>query len=282
VGETFEGREFRLNILANNFGIIGYFTQKSKNPEKFVDFWQIFDFLYTLENVQLGKNFYFWAEVLSRNCRIFTIISFCQKEIREIFKSNRSRVKFIFDDGTNQASFEPNFNVCACRQEANSLCDYDNPKSEIENLFLAGCICTDAFEGRFCEEDKDGCEDPNPPCFPGTECTDQKAPLSGHNCGFCPPGYSGNGFECTADFEEAPQNQICFDFPKIEHGRVVGDDGTNADRGLAAGEILQYICDDGYEMIGASDLQESCKNSWPHWKFKNRKIFWNFLQKSEI
>ena len=86
--------------------------------------------------------------------------------------------------------------------------------------------------------------------------TDQKAPLSGHLCGFCPPGYSGNGFECTADFVEAPQNQICFDFPKIEHGRIITpdvDDGS--DRGLAAGEILQYVCDDGYDMLGASDLQ---------------------------
>ena len=169
-----------------------------------------------------------------------------------------SRVKFIFDDGTNQASFTPNFNVCACRPD--SLCDYDNPKSDIDNLFLSGCICTDAFDGRFCEEDKDGCEDPNPPCFPGTECTDQKAPLSGHLCGFCPPGYSGNGFECSADFEETPQNQICFDFPEIDHGQIAQPETydeleMNNDRGLAAGEILQYICHDGYEMIGASDLR---------------------------
>ena len=126
-------------------------------------------------------------------------------------------------------------------------------------MSLAGCICTDAYTGRFCEEDKDGCEDPNPPCFPGTECTDQKAPLSGHLCGFCPPGYSGNGFECESDYEEPLQNQICFDFPEVDHGSILWPDGDDErdfeDRGLSAGETLKYICNQGYEMIGASDLR---------------------------
>ena len=131
-----------------------------------------------------------------------------------------SKIEFLFDDGIHQSTFKPNFNVCACRKEGESLCDYDNPASQIDNIYLAGCICTDAYDGRFCETDKDGCEDPNPPCFPGAECTDQKAPLSGHLCGFCPKGYVGNGFECTAQFNDPP-NQICFDFPEIEHGRYL-------------------------------------------------------------
>ena len=111
---------------------------------------------------------------------------------------------------------------------------------------------------------QDGCEDPNPPCFPGTECTDQRAPESGHLCGFCPPGYSGNGFVCTPDVEYNRQNQICFDFPETDHGRIMIQNETNGEelsgnanivRGLIEGEILQYVCDEGYEMIGDNNLK---------------------------
>ena len=69
-----------------------------------------------------------------------------------------SRVKFTFHDRItgHKTTFVPNFNVCACKKETDSLCDYDNPESDLnENLFLARCICTDAFDGRFCQEDKD-------------------------------------------------------------------------------------------------------------------------------
>ena len=75
-------------------------------------------------------------------------------------------------------------------------------------------------------------------------------------------GYNGNGFECTADFE-SDRKEICFQFPMIENGEILNQDeevveitkGLYQDKGMAAGEILFYVCDSGYEIIGASDLK---------------------------
>ena len=40
----------------------------------------------------------------------------------------------------------------------------------------------------------DGCRDLA--CFPGVNCTDNKAPMVGATCGSCPSGYNGNGMKC--------------------------------------------------------------------------------------
>lgn len=43
---------------------------------------------------------------------------------------------------------------------------------------------------------------PNP-CFPGVACTET---ATGFRCGPCPPGYSGNGSQCT-DINEVKTKQ---------------------------------------------------------------------------
>ena len=51
-----------------------------------------------------------------------------------------------------------------------------------------------AYTGRFCDEDLDGCTELT--CFTGVECMDIPAPGIRATCGFCPPGYSGDGLNC--------------------------------------------------------------------------------------
>ncbi len=51
-----------------------------------------------------------------------------------------------------------------------------------------------AFDGRFCEEDRNGCSEIQ--CFEGVECMDVPAPGVGAVCGNCPPGYTGDSLKC--------------------------------------------------------------------------------------
>lgn len=52
-----------------------------------------------------------------------------------------------------------------------------------------------AWEGRFCEEDANGCAETS--CYEGVECMDIMAPGVGAMCGPCPMGLEGDGIKCT-------------------------------------------------------------------------------------
>ena len=67
-----------------------------------------------------------------------------------------------------------------------------------------------AYEGRFCEDDVDGCRDL--PCFPGVECTDNPAPQEGATCGSCPQGYSQIGGKCLGKFLLSPIHSLLVPF----------------------------------------------------------------------
>jgi len=169
--------------------------------------------------------------------------------------SDLNRVVFILDDGEHTTEFTPTWNYCACRN--GGLCNYDT-KANFDSFYMASCICGDAWDGEFCTEDKDGCENPNPSCFPGVRCIDQAAPLSGHMCDDCPPGHSGNGFICEPDSDES-REPICYDLPETPHGSFsvpnsLVDFADLGELALAEGETLRYECDEGYEMMGTRDL----------------------------
>ena len=55
-------------------------------------------------------------------------------------------------------------------------------------------LCTIAFSGEFCEEDRNGCSEIQ--CFEGVECMDIPAPGVGAVCGSCPDGYTGDATKC--------------------------------------------------------------------------------------
>ena len=60
--------------------------------------------------------------------------------------------------------------------------------------YNTACIVFSAWNGRFCEEDTDGCL--LSACAAGVSCTDIPAPGIGATCGPCPDGYSGDGQDC--------------------------------------------------------------------------------------
>ena len=59
--------------------------------------------------------------------------------------------------------------------------------------------CLLAFDGRFCEEDRDGCTEIT--CFAEVECFDVPAPGVGAMCGPCPMGFQDdNDTRCAGTF----------------------------------------------------------------------------------
>ena len=61
-------------------------------------------------------------------------------------------------------------------------------------VYNAFYIYPAAFDGEFCEEDRNGCLDVV--CYEGVNCVDVPAPGLGADCGSCPPGLTGNGSKC--------------------------------------------------------------------------------------
>ena len=51
-----------------------------------------------------------------------------------------------------------------------------------------------AYEGKYCEDDFDGCTEIS--CFNDATCTDVPAPGTGATCPPCPSGYTGDGLIC--------------------------------------------------------------------------------------
>lgn len=66
--------------------------------------------------------------------------------------------------------------------------------STVNGEEYAGCSCTPAWTGRFCNQDYDECN--GNPCYEGVNCTGKIAPLSGYKCGPCPGGLNGDGEKC--------------------------------------------------------------------------------------
>uniref|UniRef100_A0A8C4WYG9 Mucin-like protein n=2 Tax=Eptatretus burgeri TaxID=7764 RepID=A0A8C4WYG9_EPTBU len=104
--------------------------------------------------------------------------------------------------------------VCGCMN--NGTCDYEHESAletgDSNSTFkVASCNCTQGYTGSNCSDDFDSCMDN--PCFPGVNCTDFKAPLSGFNCSSCPPGLVGNGSKCFDDdnCRNNPCEHNCYD-----------------------------------------------------------------------
>ena len=68
------------------------------------------------------------------------------------------------------------------------------------------CTIYTAFDGEFCEEDRNGCIDVV--CSEGVDCFDVPAPGMGAECGPCPPGLTGNGSKCFGT-SLRPVNFLC-------------------------------------------------------------------------
>ena len=70
--------------------------------------------------------------------------------------------------------------------------------SNSHNYLLSFFLLHAAYEGDYCENDVDGCEEVS--CFNNATCTDVPAPGTGATCPPCPTGFTGDGFSCTGQF----------------------------------------------------------------------------------
>ncbi|XP_066462113.1 mucin-like protein [Eleutherodactylus coqui] len=97
--------------------------------------------------------------------------------------------------------------LCNCTN--NGSCLYDGAITlgdETTTFQVAGCNCSAAWTGMFCEEDFDACAENK--CFTNNSCIDDKAPGEGFSCGACPPNLTGDGITCT-DINECLNTSIC-------------------------------------------------------------------------
>lgn len=104
------------------------------------------------------------------------------------------RISITAPDGSCTI-YQPEIFVCDCSN--NGKCDFNKTTSASSaRVRAASCLCTDAYDGQHCDQDRDGCKAAFQPCFSGATCADRKAPLSGYICGGCPVGFSGDGSSC--------------------------------------------------------------------------------------
>uniref|UniRef100_H2ZSP4 Uncharacterized protein n=1 Tax=Latimeria chalumnae TaxID=7897 RepID=H2ZSP4_LATCH len=123
-----------------------------------------------------------------------------------------SPVYAIVRANDSKASSEIGLTLVLCNCTVNSTCNFNGKKTEQGQIKTAGCNCTAAYTGEYCEDDLDACQDN--PCFRNDSCKDYKAPEEGYSCGPCPEGLSGDGKICTVDIDECEENnstceQIC-------------------------------------------------------------------------
>lgn len=82
---------------------------------------------------------------------------------------------------------------------------------ELPTFFIT--LFAAAWEGRFCNEDVDGCSEVT--CFEGVQCFDIPAPGLGAVCGPCPIGYGGDGEKCSGKL------QLCYAINYCSHWAII-------------------------------------------------------------
>ncbi|XP_064385443.1 uncharacterized protein LOC135334236 isoform X4 [Halichondria panicea] len=91
--------------------------------------------------------------------------------------------------------------ICACDNGGD--CTVDGLRSTVGSTLVLNCDCPEAYDGRFCADDSDGCT--GVICFEEVTCVDVPAPGVGAMCGPCPVGYFGDGQKCD-DINECEED----------------------------------------------------------------------------
>uniref|UniRef100_A0A1X7TQV9 Mucin-like protein n=1 Tax=Amphimedon queenslandica TaxID=400682 RepID=A0A1X7TQV9_AMPQE len=105
----------------------------------------------------------------------------------------------IASDSFNATSvITPQVRICGCHTDRGS-CTVEGVQNASSNPLILICDCIEAYNGKYCEDDFDGCIEVS--CFNDAPCTDVPAPGTGATCPPCPSGYTGNGLICD-DIDE--------------------------------------------------------------------------------
>lgn len=111
----------------------------------------------------------------------------------------------------------PLVRLCSCRLDLNATCVDMDGDGGADNFLMQDCMCGSGdkirniliiclqaqtislpllvgYGGSYCGADVDGCI--NLDCFPGVNCTDKPAPLTGATCGDCPIGTRASNESC--------------------------------------------------------------------------------------
>ncbi|XP_071998608.1 uncharacterized protein [Engystomops pustulosus] len=142
--------------------------------------------------------------------------------------------------------------LCNCTN--NGSCLYDSATSvgnETTTFKVAGCNCSAAWTGMFCEKDFDACAENK--CYVNGTCTDLKAPQIGFTCGACPPNLTGDGITCT-DINECYDKtsncqQICNNY--------LGGYNCSCESGYEVDAMNSFQCND----IDECNRTNQCANN---------------------
>ncbi|XP_018097646.2 mucin-like protein [Xenopus laevis] len=120
------------------------------------------------------------------------------------------------NDSKSVTNFILTLVLCNCSNNGECLFNKNISIPYYANFKMAGCNCSDAWTGIYCEDDFDGCLENR--CFVNNTCNDTKAPDIGFTCGPCPSGMIGDGIDCS-DIDECYLNisnceQICNNIPR--------------------------------------------------------------------
>uniref|UniRef100_H2ZSP3 Uncharacterized protein n=1 Tax=Latimeria chalumnae TaxID=7897 RepID=H2ZSP3_LATCH len=152
---------------------------------------------------------------LETDANDITLTGGCENGTLTWYPRTSSPVYAIVRANDSKASSEIGLTLVLCNCTVNSTCNFNASSTKMEmnstKFETAGCNCTAAYTGEYCEDDLDACQDN--PCFRNDSCKDYKAPEEGYSCGPCPEGLSGDGKICT-DIDECEENnstceQIC-------------------------------------------------------------------------
>lgn len=152
------------------------------------------------------------------------------------------------------AMLSPRVEICGC--ENGGTCTFDGIQNLDSSSIVLNCECPQAWEGRFCEEDANGCAETS--CYEGVECMDIMAPGVGAMCGPCPMGLEGDGIKCT-DIDECGMStthnceQICIN--------TEGSFLCACEVGYSPVDNSSNLCQDINECEGINSCQQTCTNT---------------------
>ncbi|EDV27739.1 uncharacterized protein TRIADDRAFT_53736 [Trichoplax adhaerens] len=166
--------------------------------------------------------------------------------------------EFIATDSKNLTTvFKPTIVMCYCAN--GGTCQYEFEITTVNGEEYAGCRCTTAWTGRFCNEDFDECA--GNPCYEGVNCTGKIAPESGYSCGSCPNGLEGDGEKCY-DVDECLMgvhscNQTCIN--------SIGSYTCQCNIGFKIA-TNQRDCEDIDECVQSEPCHQICNNEYGHYR----------------